>query len=128
MCLLIDIKKHADHSDTLPLVAKQDITVYKMIFTNNESLYTFFKYKPNTLYRLRKSLKIEYSQPLKQNVKKTVEEGFHAFTKENGFTGLNLPYKKLVKFTIPKGAKYYLGMNGDIVSTSIRSGNLKGIQ
>lgn len=34
---------------------------------------------------------------------------------------------KYVEFTIPKGAKYYIGRLGDIVSTSIRSGSLKSI-
>lgn len=35
---------------------------------------------------------------------------------------------KLVRFIVPKGAKYYKGTSGDIISTSLRADSLKRIK
>lgn len=96
--------------------ATEDMVVYKIIKNDNKSFWLNFQYQPNTLYRLRKKLKISEG---------AIHEGFHAYL----FADVYKSYRtKYVKFIIPKGAKYYLGKNDDIVSTSIRSGNLVGIK
>lgn len=107
----VDIKKYL-------YTAKEDITVYKIIKNDNTSMYQDFQYKPNTQYCLGKNLKpwdliCIYFE---------VDEGFHAYLSKR-FT----PDKKLVEFVIPKGAKYFLGINNDIVSDSIKSGDLKNL-
>lgn len=118
-------------------VAKEPITVYKIITVENKSKYQHFRYTPDTLYRLRKALKTKrlYGD-------RVIEPGFHAY-RTLGYTKRALSYtkraltgyivrswsrEKIVEFTIPKGAKYYLGHNNDIVSTSIRSGSLVPIK
>ena len=99
-------------------VAREPITVYKVIRFDNTSVVRGFQYKPNTLYRLRRALKvIKYDEYLEINA------GFHSYTYKSYQNG-----KKLVEFTIPKGAKYYVGMNSQIVSTSIRSGSLEAMK
>lgn len=103
-------------------VATTDIVVYKIIFKNNESFYKYFEYTPNTLYRLRKPL-----VPIKEDSYRCykIERGFHSYEKNTDSIFSNLCKK--VKFIIPKGAKYFCGHNGDIVSTSIRSGSLRAL-
>lgn len=102
--------------------AKVDITVYKVLTEKNRSIFCLFPYEPNTTYRLEQELVI------KNNAK--VHEGFHAFqTLERARRLLVRKEKeKIVGFTIHKGAKYVLGNNGDIVSTSIHSGSLEAIR
>jgi len=102
--------------------AKEDMIVYKVVRRGNISLYQRFKYKPNTLYRLRKKLVIIKHR---LNPNPQVDAGFHAY--QNKWVRDVFLEEKLVAFTIPKGAKYVVGDNGDIVSTSIRSGSLKAI-
>jgi len=107
-------------------VAKADITVYKILTDDNISPYQRFSYEPNTLYRLRKPLVIST-----QWSKGIISEGFHAYLdKSETFcrVGFHNPQFKAVELTIPKGAKYVLGQNDDIVSTSIRSGSLEPIK
>ena len=103
------------------LIADRDIFVYKIIDCNNLSMHKMFPYKPNTLYRLRKAL-----NPLRCNFSMLykVYNGFHSFiTKPREY----YCFHKVVEFTIPKGARYMIGLYGDIVSTSIRSGSLERI-
>ena len=105
--------------------AKEDILVYKIIDSKtNESLYRRFKYHRNTLYRLRKRLEIQLNY--------YVDDGFHSYAslgkaKEVENDLIFHPFRKVVEFTIPKGAKYIVGRSNEIVSTSIRSGSLKRI-
>lgn len=105
--------------------ATQDIIVYKKITKTNISEYQSFKYQPNTLYRLRKKL---VAERICSNSIRSVNRGFHAFRYKLDRPNYTNNYYKIVEFTIPKGAKYYTGENGDIVSTSIRSGSLKRLR
>lgn len=99
--------------------ASRDILVYKIISNDNSSYHREFPYEPNTLYRLRKALKPVWGE---------VFRGFHAYISYIGYDGNRhfIPNRaKIVAFIVPKGAKYYLGHHGEIVSTSIRSWDLK---
>lgn len=140
MCLQIDSKIH---KNPIPLTAKKDIEVFKVIHNDNYTVIQGFKYEPNTLYRHRKSLKCYGGY--------NIFHGFHSYDEKVTFKICNkdLVYKqadvinlrynnreisnydvikcKIVKFIIPKGAKYFIGTDGDKVSTSIRSGDLKNI-
>lgn len=109
MCLYTDTDK--------ALIAKEDIHVWKVITSKNLSIHQYFEYKPNTLYRLRKALKLV-------GIPSRIYEGFHSFRIK---PYKDIPEYKVVEFTIPKGAKYFLGIHDDIVSTSIRSGTLRDI-
>lgn len=106
-------------------IAKQDIHVWKIILRSNVSMYQSFEYQPNTLYRLRRKLKIETETEIGSP---QVNNGFHAYhymlTTIRAYQRMRNGYYKIVDFTIPKGAKYIIGTHGDIVATSIRSGSL----
>lgn len=137
MCL--EILKES-HLQCKPLVARENMIVYKVINKTNASYHRYFKYIPNTLYRLRKSLKVSkfYIHALKESINyksetRYIHEGYHSYKNKPKSTEITMIDMvsggvKIVKFTIPKGAKYFLGIDGDIVSTSIRSGNLRAIK
>lgn len=102
-------------------IAKKPIKVYKVIKLDNKSLYQDFQYQPDTLYRLRKAL--AYTRVGDYGYE--FDAGFHAYRDVN-----NLYYSyrnKVVEFTIPKGARFIIGQYNEIVSTSIRSGDLKSV-
>lgn len=101
-------------------VATKDITVYKVIRNNNTSLFQYFLYKSNTLYRLREKLK-------RSSTGKTIHKGFHSYSEiERACRSADVEQSKIVAFTIPKGAKFYFNsVKREYVSTSIRSDNLK---
>lgn len=116
MCFYIH-PKHAREQ-----TAKKDITVYKEIFRNNLSYWRCFEYSPNTLYQLRKPLKHD------THVAHEIHEGFHSYDNLQYAYSIRDPYAKIVKFVIPKGAKYYHNSDRhEYVSTSIRSGDLAAI-
>lgn len=100
--------------------AKEDITVYKIIFRgDNASIYRGFVYTPNTSYRLRKKLKIDCG------IIDTIDKGFHSYAIKFPVSSST---RKLVKFIIPRGAKYYYDpVNKEYVSSSIRSDDLVAI-
>ena len=104
-------------------VAREPITVYKVLCNDNKSEFYKFQYKPNALYRLRRALKV-----VEYDGERRIYAGFHSFADISTGCAASIAYgslKKLVEFTIPKGAKYYIGTNNEIVSTSIRSGSLR---
>lgn len=129
MCLTIDLNKVIfDEEETIkPFIATKDILVWKIITTRNLSLYRSFKYKPNCGYPTIK-FNIRYSYNNDIDYFKAYE-GYHAYTSRRITRLRYAKYRdvlyKIVKFYIPKGAKYYLGEDGDIVSNTIKSGDLK---
>lgn len=126
MCLYIDRDVHGGKRARAK-IAKQDIPVYKVIAANDESLYQKFKYTRRKTYQLQKSLRVE-----RFCGDHVIEEGFHAYgTIERAFekalATTNRPCKA-VRFTIPAGAKYFIGEGGEIVSDKIRAGELRKLK
>lgn len=106
---------HIHHRYSEEQTATEAITVYKLIFLTNISLHKHFQYTPNKLYRLRKKLKITNQS--------FIYAGFHSYQTDRQVCRLS--NAKVVKFTIPKGAKYYYNAGfKEYVSSSIRSGDL----
>lgn len=91
--------------------AAADIPVYKFLTGRNTSTVRGFKYRPDTLYRLRKKLEVENG---------SIYEGFHSYRYE---PIMNTFGQKIVKFIIPKGSKYFIN-NYECVSDRILSGDL----
>ena len=123
MCLIIDYDKHRDRYK--PLIADRDILVWKIIYDTNVSLYRGFQYIANTQY-CTEELKVQFEH--------SIHAGYHAYTTRETTRARVRTFRKvlqkgvkikIVKFTIPKGAKYYIGNNLDIVSNTIISGDLK---
>lgn len=123
MCLCIDKSKNPNLK---PLIANNDITVWKIINSNNISAIRDFKYIKNKKYKFVKlnALRhIHYDNAI-------IEAGYHAYRTRDMARYMKSDYScedhmKIVKFIIPKGAKYYFGTDGDIVSNTIVSGDLK---
>ena len=119
MCLNIDFKIHAPRAHT----AKKRITVFKVISRDDVSMVRSFRYSPHREYRC--SMSIDHSA--------RVHEGFHAFLRygtaervsRRGWGPMAGDWAKVVEFHIPKGAEYFIGLNGDVVSNKIVSGSLK---
>lgn len=116
--------------------AKKDILVYKVIDDLDKSFHYNFQYTPNETYNLDKKLAVVETCHSIDNYEliseKIINEGFHSFDSLEPagdwyWVSLKRGISKLVEFTIPKGAKYYIGTNGELVSSSIRAGNLDNL-
>lgn len=120
MCLTIKGKYEKTKSDKpLPRVAGRDKIVYKVLRRYGDDLISFhqmYTYRLGKVYS--SSLGVEKAFSVWAGWK--VEKGLHAYinrvTAENDLYNASIV---LIKCRIPKGAKYYLGMNGDIVSNRI---------
>lgn len=112
MCFYIDSKYPAEQ------IAKEDISVYKVILRENLSYWQDFLYTPNTLYVLDSELSVhEYYE--------TIDKGFHSYSTLQEARYNDGICCKTVLFTIPKGTKYYYNEDDSVyVSNSIRSGDL----
>lgn len=113
MCLILDPTRNNGDE---PLVAKKNIKCYKYLRpTENGGIAPFYEYKY--------TFGIEnYTQMELEDI--FVMKGFHAY--QSRFKGLEIvlihrPFEKygLYKCIIPKGAKYYLGRYGEIVSDTM---------
>lgn len=113
MCLLVDTTRNNGDE---PLVAKKKIKCYKyLIPTESGGSSPFYEY--NYTFGVENHTQMEQKDGF-------VTKGFHAY--RNRFKGLEialiyLPFEKysLYKCIIPKGAKYYLGRYGEIVSDTM---------
>lgn len=107
MCLFID--------DAVETTALEPIKVFKVLRNDNTSPYRKFKYEKGITYRLRKKLKTQNNL--------YIRDGFHSYRNMCGARkeiSLWDDRCKICVFVIPRGAKYYIGMHNDVVSTSIR--------
>ncbi len=122
------------------LTAKADIQVVKVLQHDNLSPYYGLEYQPNTLYRLRKPLASDSH---------IINKGFHSFDISrvefrndsymvhiifqnlDGYLEVadrfDLYENKFCAFTIPKGAKYYMGRLRDITASLKRLKKIKVI-
>lgn len=131
MCLCVDVTKHYDNKGILlPRTATEDITVYKILFIDTFNLciatpYVRFKvasdisHLPNTVLKATMDHNISIAGPDACRVIK----GIHSFVdfdtaKASIHTFANTFYF-MVACIIPKGTKYYLGIDRDIVSEKL---------
>ena len=87
--------------------AKKDLYTFKYLDDNLYSPYMTFRYELNRLYKLE-------TKTFWNVFSRIVNEGFHSVYG-------NYPCLSHVTFLckIPKGSKYYLGSDGDVVSDQI---------
>lgn len=124
--------------------AKEDITVVKILNKDNTSPYKYFGYQPGMHYTLDEALEAKKSVFYYSEGRYYVERGYHAFVLSEVEISRScsdivvIPVRKsnnswsffdskIVVMTVPKGARYYLGVNGDIASDQLVTGSLKGI-
>ena len=111
-----------------PKVAEKDIVVYKVLDHNMGSPYYGLLYPLN---EKRTSILKRYDWKWEEKGYKIydVEEGLHAFTKRlaayvkqyylNQPDRNNLATYSVYKAIIPKGSKYYIGLDNDIASDAL---------
>lgn len=106
--------------------AKKRIEVFKVITSDNHSLFKHhYTWAPHSYRKANMAASREGCDRL-------VYDGFHAFRSPEwampySIFPCRIPPEKIVRMYIPRGAKYYIGDDGDIVSNRIYSGTLKAI-
>jgi len=122
MCLKVDkkFKTRKEARNFKPLIAKKEIKVYKILDTENTSPYFTFTYDKGYQYSSNFSKYIEENYGWKIKINK----GLHSFidyknAKERKYCFLYPESFKIITMYIPKGSKYYLGDDGDIVSDNL---------
>jgi len=118
MCLTINRQKHAKDNNgrCLPIVLKTQLSVCKIVWENNISQFKYFPYTPNTTYKKRKL------RPTKHNL---YSAGFHAYLQCGSRRARR--NQKIVMLTIPKGATVFYGINGEVITNVIVSGDLNPV-
>lgn len=108
-----------------PDIATEDIVVWKVINLDNTSCVKGFKYKPNKKYKQWFGMK--HIKPVYKHDIGKIERAFHSYPtiphydfNVDGYGTKNMPFflragLKLVKFIIPKGAKYYTGYDQELI-------------
>ena len=121
MCLntvLYNSRKEALEAKKKPLVAKKDIPVYKVLtITNEPPYYCRFKYKQGFRYTEKKlGIVVEVHG---QYYKLIGKRGLHACLNKKAAAAHTQYSDKIVKMYIPKGAKYYKGIDDDVITTDL---------
>lgn len=123
MCLCID-KRHPNLIE-----AKRSITVYKLLYRDEDGSYKSvvqdFLYEP---YQIVKSLIKVRSYFCDQSQGGYVTTGLHAYRSlkhaMDSYLWNAQGNNVIVKMIIPKGAHYYIGTNGDIVSDTLDTADM----
>ena len=118
MCLQINPYKHKTRfpwqCKYKPKIAKKDIICYKHMVIAHDKVYSRFCYANNIYYGNNWEFNKVYKTKMKYDYNKSpnlmVAQGFHAFFD----MGPN------IEVVIPKGSKYFIGVNEDIVSNKIK--------
>ena len=127
MCLTLNKKfkteKAALEASKNPLIAKKDMTVYKAVRPVNENKFqaiyqTFTFEKGYHYYQTGKEFSfivslVTYSPDSLYNLR--VYRGLHSYIRK--YQAQSKGHTERV--IIPKGAKYFIGKNGDIVSNQL---------
>ena len=109
-------------------IADKDIKVYKRLTLRNRSPYQYFLYKENRTYQSSKPMKASRDSWLDDCW--SIHEGLHAhlhFRPAQFLAASERVSQKVVEMIIPKGTRYVLGCNYDIVADKMRVNSLQGI-
>lgn len=124
MCLTIrGFKTRKEAREFKPLIAKEDIKVYKNLRHNGYSPYQTFKYEKGFHYSVEKFGKTvdwSYDHPSYPSVKNwylQIDKGLHSYT-SLAKAKESFDCKTVVMY-VPKGAKYYINDNREIVSNNL---------
>ena len=106
--------------DKDPKTATEDMIVYKTVdYSSSDtifiSLYQRFVYLPGKLYCTPLSYVVREYLMIPNYAKKEISKGFHSYLRPLHAMG----FRKIIRCTIPIGAKYYKGIDNDIVSDQI---------
>lgn len=118
------------HIKSGPHVATKNIAVFKALNTTNLAPYFGYYYRSNHFTRkvvLRPSGHWARYYPPTGNIR-VINEGYHAhlaYKKAQSMASNSWVTRKVVIMVIPKGATYYIGKHGDVVSSQLFTGDLE---
>jgi hypothetical protein len=96
------------------IIAKKDTRVYKILKLNEKNVYSPYKnfiYKPKKLYKTDSG----NIKPYYKGCYFIINEGFHAYTTlKKAIHQIDL-FEIIAEFFIPKGAKYYINPDDNII-------------
>lgn len=128
MCLRIDPKKHKKRGQNyISHKTKRNLIVYKRLsyYSNydNYSFYTPFQRLQVKIGEKGSILKARFTYSYFHN---EINTGIHAYaTKKRAIRSMRYnPGGIIIKATIPKGTRYYLGDDGDIVAMKMKIGEI----
>lgn len=126
MCLTIRGIKNETALNKLkkyPKIATEDIQVFKLLKASGYPLYqTKFKYeKGNHYYQKGHPFTFGTYRDWDDNIVLEISEGLHAFKNLTRAQRCKASWHniRIIKMIVPKGAKYYLGNDEDIVSDQL---------
>ena len=98
-----------------PKIAKKDIKVYKLLYSDLTSPWYDFQYELNKEYEVY--FKVELDHYTYESI---ISEGLHSFSRQF-FIAYKKEPRKLFKAIIPKGSTYYKNLlTGEMVSTKLK--------
>jgi len=132
MCLTVDKKfaseKEAKRFSKRPMRAESDMTVYKRLIPDGDkdkmywSPYVGAGYVQNKKYKSKMAVTVHLDWDLDLKWMVQVNEGIHSYTSRMIAIINTRCWKygeKVFACTIPKGAKYFIGENCEIVSNRL---------
>lgn len=132
MCLCIDLKYHKRKNNrAIPLVAEQTIFVHKMVEKDdNNHYYTPYNYMPINfddeygMFFYKTTRFSYYNDGCSSTI--YINKGIHSFTDIEEAESNNKYFSclcgadvRIYNAVIPKGSKFFIGRNGDIVSSNL---------
>lgn len=135
MCLTVDLKKHIHiFNKALPKIALKDINVYKVVGVKYGYFYSPYQITPIIFIKNKAILKSSLQQGSCKRDKTfsgnrlyiEIYKGIHGYT-EHKFACEDAVFLEdtfinraiICKAIIPRGTKYYLGVDGDIVAKKL---------
>lgn len=117
MCLTVKkYKKESNAKRALktlrPKVADYDILVFKSLRPNGRSPYQNYPYICGKKVKSRLNIKVKWGEII-------VEEGLHAYRLKKDANYYSFSNDQVFPAIIPKGSKYFIGQDKDIVSNQL---------
>lgn len=110
MCLIIDINKHPDSK---PIIAKEDMTVWKITNHLLQSAVQGYQWDIGTLHTANMRVEPGAGYPL-------INEGLHAYLSEE-IARTSDSYMSVIKCLIPKGSEIFYDLDGtEVVSNQLK--------
>lgn len=108
MCLKLDKSKYP-----LPLLATEDLIVYKLVLAYHKNFNEYEKIKYCTpYYGSDVEIGCTYTSEFSFNGRGDVEKGLHSYCNLQDVQGIRSEFERIIKCLIPKGSRYFRGSFG----------------
>ena len=123
MCLFIKntkgVNTDSEAFKEYKIVAKEDKVCYKLLFDDFASVCEYFQYEKNFIYYQDEKKPIDRFTFKFYNLTIGISKGLHSYSTLNFARNSLLSGDIIVECIIPKGAIYFEGNQGDIVSDQL---------